>query len=153
MKKLGILVTSLVLGLSSVALATPAGYGTATRDHRGPAIAPIVRDHRPPLAQPARWSTLASNAKLTRGRALIDVSTKKTFTKLQLTSTGPMFVDRIAVTFVNGRTRVIEVDKRLVGRTALAIDLPGLAGRSRVIDKLVIYGRGNARAVLTVKAL
>jgi hypothetical protein len=150
MKKLAILVTSLVLGASSVALATPSATS---------AYAPSdIRDHRNPgygrwTPRPIAWSTLSSHSSLSaRGRAVIDVSSRQRFTKLQLDANGSMFVDKVMIVFGNGQTQTVNLDARLMSRSApLTIDL---AGNQRAIDKVVVVGRGRGyRSSFALKAI
>lgn len=142
--KLSALVTTLVLGFSSVAVAAP-----TVRDHRHDA--PQV--YRPVRARPApvqRWTLLdASNAR--EGRNVIRVATKQRFTKLKLEATrGATMIDKVIVTFGNGRTRTIAVNARLGMNTgAKILDLPGAA---REIDRIVVVTKGRARASYTVQA-
>jgi hypothetical protein len=152
--KIAALVTTLLIGASSAAMAAPStSYAPEVRDHRTPEpYAPGI-DHRMPQrpVAPARPTTLASNARLSRGHALIDVSSWKRFNSLELqAASGSMFVDKVVITFADGQTQVAEIDKQLGnGQSCATIDL---AGRSRKIDKLVVYGRGGRRASLAITA-
>ena len=140
MKKIAVLATSLVLGLSSVAFAKPAPLPAPA-----PAPAPY-HDHdqgwHRPMPMP-EWTLLASSASLNRrGRALIDVNSNARFTKLKLEATSALMIDKVVVTFTNGKTQVIELDKRL-GRfqPGLVLDLEGSRGRK--IDKIMVVGKGT----------
>lgn len=142
MSKIAALVTTLVLGASSVALAAPE--------------APYVRDHRAPYTQfrpqlPS-WTLLSTNASLARGRDRISVSTPARFSKLKLeASRGSMFIDKIVITFANGERQVVNLDRRISARTgATTIDLDG---RARQISKIVVSGTGNFRAGYTLAAV
>jgi len=145
--KLSALVTTLVLGLSSVAVAAP-----TVRDHRHPAP-PTPTTYRPVRPKPVpvkRWTLLdASSAR--EGRNVIRVTTKQRFSKLKLEATrGAMVVDKVIVTFGNGRTRTIDVNARLGTNTgAKILDLPGA---DREIDRIVVITRGRTRASYTVQA-
>jgi hypothetical protein len=150
--KIAALVTTLLIGASSAAMAAPStSYAPEVRDHRMPEpYAPGI-DHRMPQRPIAHPTTLASNARLSRGHAFIDVSSWKRFQSLELqAASGSMFVDKVVITFADGRTQVAQVDKQLGnGQPCATIDL---AGRSRKIDKLVVYGRGGRRASLAITA-
>jgi hypothetical protein len=137
--KLSALVATFVLGLSSVAVAAP-----SVRDHRQPV--PVA--FRPAPVQ--RWTLLdASNAR--EGRNVIRVKSKQRFSKLKLDATrGALVVDKVIVTFANGRTHTIDLDMRIgAGSGARIIDLPGA---SREIDRIVVVTRGRSRASYTVHA-
>lgn len=137
--KIKALVTMLVLGTSSVAMARPAAP---------PAFAPEVRDHRdlrdrdtrtPPRFE--RWSLLASSH-LSRGRAIVPVNTTKIDKlKLELVGPGSLFVDKLVVTFRNGRSQTIEVDKWVTQRSFAAI--VDLEGANRKVTSIAVHGRGN----------
>lgn len=147
MSKIAALVTTLVLGASSAALAAP--------DAPDAPDAPYVRDHRAPYTQlrprMPTWTLLSSNASLARGRDRISVSTPARFSKLKLeASRGSMFIDRIVITFANGERQVVNLDRRISARTgATTIDLEG---RSRQISKIVVSGTGHFRAGYTLAA-
>lgn len=138
------LVTSLVLGTSSLAMAAPTA----------PAYAPTVRDHRVqpvrPMPLPAphaqRWSQLATGH-LARGKAAIKLNTRHAIDKLKLELVGPgqLFVDKLVVTFGNGRSQTIEVDRWLTARSAAAI--VDVNGKHRKITKVTVYGRGNGSGI------
>jgi len=142
MKKIAALVTTLILGASTAALAAPNG--------------PNVRDHRAPYSQfrpqlPS-WTLLSQNASLARGRDKIDVSSSARFTKLKLeASRGSMFIDKVVITFANGERQVVNLDKTIGARTgATTIDL---TGRSRQISKIVVSGKGGFRAGYSLAAV
>ena len=138
MKKLAAIVTSLVLG--SAGLASADAYAK-------PAFRPVP-EYRP---APHRWQTLASNLQLFRGRAMLDVNTKARFSTLKLDASGAFYVEKILVIYGNGEKQTISVDKQ-IGRRAPAATID-LEGRTRQIDKLVVIGKGNARASLSVQAI
>ncbi|MEO8700459.1 MAG: hypothetical protein ABI867_10460 [Kofleriaceae bacterium] len=145
MKKLAILFTTLVLG-STAAMAAP-GYSAPAAPY-----AAQVRDHRMlPVRQHTTWSTLSYGSRLSRGASLIDVSSTERFSKLQLSASGSLFLDKVVITFANGRTQLVNLDKRLGrGATSVAIDLEGNARR---IDKIAVYGRGGMRSSIKVMAI
>lgn len=142
MKKIAALVTTLLLGASTAALAAP--------------NEPYVRDHRAPYTQfrpqiPS-WTLLSSNASLARGRDRIAVNSSARFSKLKLEAArGSVFIDKIVITFANGERQVVNLDKRIGARTgAMTIDLDG---RSRQIAKIVVSGQGSFRAGYNLAAV
>jgi hypothetical protein len=80
------------------------------------------------------------------------VSSRQRFTKLQLDANGSMFVDKVMIVFGNGQTQTVDLDARLMSRSApLMIDL---AGNQRMIDKVVVVGRGRGyRSSFALKAI
>lgn len=156
------LITTIVLGTSSVALAAP-----VVRDHRTPAPAPApitTIDHRStidinasadlrfgrpgyypaPRPLPLSWVSLANDTKV-NGRTAIKVShSTRAFTKLELRAQqGNTKIDRVLITFGNGQTQTIALNKRLSKfQSAVSIDL---AGNTRFISKVVLVGKSNGR--------
>src|SRR5688572_1252576 len=119
MKKIAVLATSLVLGLSSVAFAKPAAPVYAPAPHQ-------LHDrgfHRP---LPAHWTMLSAASLGPRGRAFVDVSTNARFTKLKLATNSALFVDKVMIVYANGKTQLVDLDKRLSRYdSSLIIDLEG----------------------------
>jgi hypothetical protein len=142
MKKITALVTTLILGVSTAAMAAP--NGPSVRDHRAP-----YTQFRPQLPS---WTLLSSNASLSRGKDKIDVSSSARFTKLKLeASRGSMFIDKVVITFANGERQVVNLDKTIGARTGAAtIDLQG---RSRQISKIVVSGKGGFRSGYSLAAV
>jgi hypothetical protein len=140
--KIKLIVASLVLAATSaVAMARPAapGYTPPTT----PGFAPEVRDHRMP-AREGRWSLLATG-QLVRGRDIVAVNSANKIDKLklELVGRGSMFIDKLVLTYGNGRQQIIEVDKWLSMRDASAIiDVNG-NGRARKLTSIAVHGRGN----------
>lgn len=157
------IIATLVLGSSSVALASPAF---------GPTAGPTVRDHRTQIAPvPAatvvaqadiradiRWGrprirpmpvtyapvTLADNLQL-EGRAFIKLApTTRQFSKLELrTEQGRTSLDKVVIVFGNGRAQTINLDAKLSRKNpTLAIDLQG---ETRSIERIVLVGKSNGR--------
>jgi hypothetical protein len=161
------LALALVLGSSSIAAAAP-----VVRDHRDaapatvsvnasvhgqlavrPAIYPTVRPMPLPRPMPISWVTLANDAQL-YGRTTIKVAPNaRAFTRLQLRADdGRAKIDKVMITFGNGRTQIVNLDAKLSKRDrAISIDL---RGDSRNIDRIVLVGRTHGRgAGLDVLAL
>jgi hypothetical protein len=146
MKKITALVTTLVLGASSAAMAAPGFHSYGPENNR----TPIQRPFRPIVQS---WTTLESSGSLSRGRDMIDVSTNARFSKLKLESAGrgSLFIDKLVIVFANGQRQVVSVGKTIGARTGAAfIDLDG---RSRQIDKVMVVGKGSWRGSYTLAAL
>lgn len=150
--KIKALITTLVLGSSSVALAAP-----SVRDHRPPAGAVLAQAH----VQPARgWNrpaprpipvTLASAQKVS-GREVIRVApSQRAFSKLELrANAGRTKLDKVMITFANGRTQLVDCNKLLTGGERFSIDLKGNA---RNIKSIVLVGSSGRRASLDILAV
>jgi hypothetical protein len=127
------IVASLILGTSSIALAAP----------NAPAFAPaVVRDHRMPPRYQA-WSYLASG-QLVRGRDTIKINSlaKLDQLKLDLVGAGSMYVDKLVVTFGNGRSQTITLNKSLTQRSSsITVDLKG---NDRKVTAITVLGRGTS---------
>ena len=160
------LVTAFLLGLSSVALAAPTAPGRGAWkpaptviDHRGPwKPTPPAIDHRAlqrPIVQPVRWTPLSSASKLGMSRfatskAQINVRSKAAYSTVKLEAkAGSTFVDKVVITFGNGRSQTVELDRTLSARSPLVIDLNG---DKRFITKIVVYGKGGLRSSFSVLA-
>lgn len=156
--KISALITSLVLGVSSVAVAAPG----APAVHKHPVAAerfapPMVRPHVRPLPQPTRWMLLDTAKPTWFGRTVVDVNTKLRFTKLKLEALrGVASIDKVMITYANGRTQIVELDRRLGGHGAQSFAVIDLDGQlSRQITKIVILsakGSRLSRASYTISA-
>ena len=129
--KIKALVTMLVLGTSSVAMAAPS-------------FRPEIRDHRQQRFE--RWSLLATG-QLVRGREVVRVNSGDKLDKLKIElvagARSSMFVDKLLLAYGNGRSQTIEVNKWLTARDASAIvDING-NGRARKLTSITVIGRGN----------
>jgi hypothetical protein len=164
MMNLKALITTLVIGSSSIALAGP-----TVRDHRTPAptvtttsaaaqlqfrgdirLADGRMQRRPAPApaytRPLTWVSLADNAQV-NGRALINVArTQRQFTKLSIRAegNGRTSIDQVMIEFGNGKRQVVKLDAKLSVKKqpSLTIDL---AGDSRKIQRIVLVGKSNGR--------
>jgi len=138
--KLTAILTTLAIGLSStVALAAP-GDASFRR--------PAVVDQRDRGAIHQRWTALASS-QVRNNRQVINVSSRQKFSKLKIEATrGMTMIDKVLITFANGRTQRVEVDARIgmSGRPAM-IDLQG---RDRQISRIVILTKGSSRSSFAV---
>lgn len=149
--KISALVTSLVLGISSVAAAAPG----APAVHQHPVAAarfapPMVR----PLPSPTHWMLLDTAKPSRFGRTVVDVNTKARFSKLKLEAVrGVASIDKVVITYANGRTQTVELDQRLGGYGAKSFSIIELDGRNaRQITKIVILSKFGSRASYSISA-
>jgi hypothetical protein len=133
--KIKALVTMLVLATSTAALAAP----------NQPGFAPEVRDHRRMPPRFERWSLLATGH-LVRGRDVLAITSASKIDKLKLELVGPgrLYVDKLVLTYGNGRTQTLEVNQWLTLRDASAIIDVGGNGRARKLTSIAVYGRGTS---------
>ena len=171
--KIKALVTMLVLGSSSLALADayPA-YGPTVRDHRyTPPVAtplpapPVVTApqgqfhggfafwHKP--APQLRPVLLADDTRVS-GWSMINVAqTNRMFTKLELkASSGRTDLDRVLITFGNGQRQVVSLRGKQEGKInaskSLTIDLDGGA---RNIKSIMLIGSSARRGSIDIVAV
>ena len=174
--KIKALVTCLVLGSSSLALAAPSyttPYAAPTvRDHRqlppapvgAPTPAPIVQapvaqyhgqfgfGWQKPLARPV---LLADNTRV-NGWSNINVAQgTRAFTKLELKANrGKTDLERVLITFGNGQRQVVSLRGKLDGKInpgkSLTIDLDG---NGRFIKSVMLIGSSGRRASIDVVAV
>jgi hypothetical protein len=148
------ILTTILLGTSSVALAAPSYGQPDVRDHRMQPIqaqAPAfqrVAWHRPDVARPI---TLASSERI-NGRQIIKVNESlRAFSKLELRArSGRTDLDKVVVTFGNGQTQTIDCNRQLSANESFTIDL---AGKQRNVKRIVLVGRSGRRGSLDVIAL
>jgi hypothetical protein len=121
------LITALVLGSSSLAMAAP-GFTTTTASFRP------APDYRSPVV-------LASKLSLNKAqkRTVLQVESQRRFTQLQISGvSGRTEIQAVTITFANGQKQVVRnLDKMLTGNAAFTIDLEG---RSRQIESISIKG-------------
>lgn len=145
------LITVLVLGVSSAAMARPI-YIEDTRDHR------TTDEVASPDSYRMRWSrrpiTLANDAQLTsnlrdhRGERplFIDVDERTgAFSKLRLDlSFGRIFVDSVVVMYPNGATRTYTVKQALSrGTPSIVVDIANQPITGMYIYGMSMRGRGT----------
>jgi hypothetical protein len=158
------LVTMLVLGSSSVAMARPVTVQSYEE-------APIVRDHRrlppesaaaegaprtPPFVPP--WVTIGTESRAIDGAMAFRVSPRldngfaKGFTTLRLLSAGgKSLISRVEIQFANGRRQLVELNKYLTASSpSLIIDLDG---ERRSIRKVTVVGRNARQSTFSVQAM
>lgn len=157
------LVTMLVLGSSSVALARPVsgpGYAGApiVRDHRAPAAAPAHEgSYQGPLRSPPwrpLWVTLGAESRIIDGEMAFRVGPQLgRFSTLKLqSSSGKSLIYRVKVQFANGRTQVVELNQYLnASNPTITIDLAGDA--TRAIKHVTVVGRNARQSMYSVLAI
>lgn len=168
--KIKALVTMLVLGSSSLALADHASPNV--RDHRSAKVFPAPIQAKPlpapayakPLPAPghikpiqqfgfswtARPVLLANNTHLT-GRALVQVPARtRPFTKLELrANNGRTNIGSALIVYGNGQRQVVQLGKVVNAKKPLTIDL---AGNARHIKSVTLFGNSLRRATIDVLA-
>ncbi len=145
MTKLTALVTTLVLGTSSLALARPAQF-PANDNWRERQEVRIDRDHASGQRtyRPA-WVALSGATHLQRGRDVIPVGVQQgRFTQLRFQATeGVSAIDRVLIRFGDGRWQVADLGKRLdAGTPIVEVQLEGLR---RNIDQIIVLGSSGRR--------
>lgn len=157
--KVKALITLLVLGSSSVAMARP--YATpVVRDHRAPTIVDDCYQPAPAPSYPAprpaprpSWLTLGTVNQIIDGEmpfAVRSYNAKLSTLKLQNLS-GKTLVNRVLIQFANGRTQTVELNQYLMaGSPTLTIDLKG---ESRNVTKVTVVGRNARQSAYSVLAV
>lgn len=165
--KIKALITLLVLGSSSVAMARPvhvSGYEGApvVRDHRVhripapapmPVPAPEVTRPAPPPFVP-QWTTLGTESRIIDGAMSFRAGAQMgRFIALKLQSTaGKSLINRVEIRFANGQTQVVEVNKYLnASSPTITIDLAGEG--ARVIKNVTVVGRNARQSAYSVLAV
>jgi hypothetical protein len=178
--KLKALLTTLVLGSSSVAMAHPTG--AIVRDHRtpaedcghvhtlpapAPAPMPAPRPIYQPVQQPApiyqpmpgyhrpyhrSWIPLGGINYKVDGEMSFRGRGGEQFSKLKLQSdAGKALIYRVLIQFTNGRTQVVELNQYLrASNPTITIDLDG---RARAIAKVTVIGRNAPSSAYRVLAI
>lgn len=175
--KLKALITALVLGSSSLALASPSwsggvqvtatsryGHGPVVRDHRGwgeEQPAPIVRDHRGDFDDDrdrdgdrdgARsWVELGQVAMRGSHEAAYVRSNERFSTVMIKSDAGCTNISEIHIGYANGEVQIIrDVDQRLDGSNPM---LTVALDQRSPLRRIVIYGNSNRGASNTVYAI
>jgi hypothetical protein len=142
------LITMLVLGSSSVAMAHPVSYS-------GFEGAPVVtRDHRnnPPFVP--QWTTLGTENQIANGavKFRVNASTGK-FSMLRLqTTAGKSLINRVEIQFGNGAKQVVALNQYLTASNPrITIDLDGDQARS--IRSVTVIGKNARQSAYSVLAI
>lgn len=141
MSKIKALITTLVLGSSSVAMASPsfslsagAEWSFGNRTSRGP----VIRDHRT-----ITWTALSQPLSAAYGRNTVRLTNPVAYSNLKLQATAGMsYVDNIVLEFGHGRRQVIEVDRWITTGSPAQINV----NNGRLITSVTINGSANRRA-------
>lgn len=141
MSKIKALITTLVLGSSSVAMASPsfslsagAEWSFGNRTSSGP----VIRDHRT-----TTWTALSQPVSAMYGRTTIRLHNTAAFSTLKLQGVaGAAYVDNIILELANGRRQVIEVDRWIDSRSPVQLNVKN----NRQISSVTINGSANRRA-------
>lgn len=153
MSKLTSLITMLVLGTSSVAIADSglSFHASAQASWGTPASAPVVRDHRSmyaPYHQATRvrgtWVSLSEPMQLARGRGVLDIDSRMSLNQIRLQSaSGQAFISTITVQYVNGASQVVTLNQWLDAYNPIAqFNL----NRTAQVDSIFINGSRGMRA-------
>lgn len=159
MSKIKALITTLILGSSSLAMAAPGATFSAQASWNTGVqkviTAPNVRDHRTvdtmarhddrPNRRPrAAWIALGEPKQLARGRDLIRVAAKTPFSQLRIQSTaGATRISQLTVVYTDGTRQVMQLDRRINPRNPMIeVDLAG----TRQVASLLISGSSSRRA-------
>lgn len=170
MSKLTALITTLVLGSSTVAMADPQRWYDDRDDVRDDRRSRFDdrdgrfdrrvfgwRDRRDgddagPRRYRHAWVALSAPIELARGRDVIDVRDRGTFTQLRLqTTNGASRIDRVVVRFVDGTRQVVRLDRVLDPRSPMVEVL--LDGNNRRIDRVVVIGDSRRNAAIQLFAI
>jgi hypothetical protein len=169
MFKLKALITTFVLGASSVAMAQPRWHDPApvvvnpptpvrdqrANDHYG--FGDDARgagwryrdDGRSERRYRPSWVALNEPMQLRHGRDVIDVNTRGTFTQLRLQTTqGASQIDRVIIKFRDGSRQVAQINRRLDPRSPM-VEVP-LDGNNRQIDSIVVTGTSQRNGAIQV---
>ena len=170
------LITTLVLGSSSVAMARPAAAApivtaqvnaSAHVEVQGPALryrqpgtipAPVYRptDQAPTYQKPwyrPAWVSLGGVNQIADGEMSFRVGRfANEFSTVKLQSSGgKSLIYRVLIQFANGRTQTVELNQYLnASNPSITIDLNG---RSRQVAKVTVIGRNARQSAFQVLAI
>lgn len=150
MLKIKAALVSLVLGTSSVALASPGVTFTANANAAF-SFGPEIRDHRAPTAYPmpaqTSWIQLSAPASLRNGRAVIRPELAR-ISQLRLqASRGFTYVQRVELRFRDGTYQTLPVNRWMT--VASSIDL---SVRRGVVDSITIVGSSSRNSTYQLLA-
>ena len=130
------IIAALLLGSSTIAAADPAPPAFSWLRH-------VVEAPKPP--------TMLASSRL-NGRETIKVNDYlRAFDKLELRAkSGRTDLDKIVITFGNGKTQTIKCNRVLQNNQSFSVDL---RGDQRNLKKIVLVGKSGRRASLDVLAL
>jgi hypothetical protein len=143
--KIKAVLISLVLGSSSVALASPSVTFTAKADASFAFGGPVTRDHRVPSSyqlpgRRASWVALSSPMSLRSGSATIHPELAR-ISQLRLEAKrGMTYVNRVELRFRNGGVQMLRVNRWLTSASTIDLDIKN---DRRIIDSIVVVGSSN----------
>ena len=143
-----VLITMLVLGSSSVAMAHPVSYS-------GFEGAPVsIRDHRITPTFVPQWTTLGTENQIANGAVKFRVnawSSKFSMLRLQTTA-GKSLINRVEIQFGNGAKQVVALNQYLTASNPrITIDLDGDQARS--IRSVTVIGKNARQSAYSVLAI
>ena len=155
MSKFKALITALVLGSSSAAMAAPsvsfsaeASWGTVSptvRDHRDQRTVTTYPAFEAPTSRFARgtWISLAEPMNSRRGQSVIDIDSRAKLNQIRLQSaSGASYIGTVTIRFVGGASQVITLNQWLDARNPMAqFNL----NRTTQVDSILISGARNRR--------
>ena len=161
------LITTFVLGSSSVAMAHPVSapvyQPTAQPIYRRPMPPQYAPGYQPTVYQPtvyepyhhhrASWTTLGAVNQIADGAMAFRVGRfGEQFSTLKLQSdAGKSLIQRVMIRFADGRTQVVEVNQYLnASNPTITIDLDG---RARQVAKVTVIGRNARQSAYRVLAI
>lgn len=104
--------------------------------------------NRPRMYRPS-WVALNEPMQLDRGREVIDVRMRGTFTQLRLqTTAGASYVDKVVILFRDGSRQIAQLDRQLDPRSPMVQVL--LDGNNREIDRIIVVGESRRNAAIQV---
>ena len=145
MNKLATLITTVVLGMSSLARARPAQL--PGHDWRERQELQIEREHASgQRTYRPTWVALSGATRLFRGRDVIQVGAQQgRFTQLRFQTTeGLSEIDRVLIRFADGHWQVADLAARLSPEQPM-IEVR-LEGNQRKIDQIIVLGAGTSRS-------
>jgi hypothetical protein len=153
MLKIKAALISLVLGSSSVALASPGVTFTANAQAHFSFGSPAIRDHRAPSYQlPApqiSWTALSAPMSLRNGSAVIRPELTR-IAKLRLeASRGMTYVRQVQLRFRDGTYQLLAVNQWLTRAAAINLEV---RNDRRIVDSITVIGSGARGASLQMFA-
>lgn len=158
MSKIKALITALVLGTSSIAMADTSVTFSGRADAQWGNVSPDVRDHRSypgyqapvhqaPVTTFARgtWVSLAEPMNLGRGRgSLIDLDSRAMFNQIRLQSaSGATFIGTVTVQYRNGASQVVTVNQWIDSQNPMT---QFALNRTAQVESIMINGSRNRRS-------
>ncbi len=158
MSKIKALITALVLGTSSIAMADTSVTFSGRADAQWRTVPPDIRDHRTypayeapvsqaPVTTFARgtWISLAEPMNLGRGRgSMIELDTRARLNQIRLQSaSGAAFIGTVTVQYVNGASQVVTVNQWIDSQNPMT---QFALNRTAQVDTIMIHGSRNRRS-------